>query len=184
MTGSRVEVGGSFYMMVNPEKELTRTSVVIHGITPSEVERKPYIDEVLYEFLNFVGEDILVGHFVAIDLSFINREMKRILGYGLRNPAVDTYSVHEWLKARSRRYAAHFPGQAGPALYSIARRFGIPVNGAHNSEMDAFITAQVFQRYIPMLSGHGIDSVGELLSVGAPGKGGEATALHGEISSL
>jgi hypothetical protein len=50
--------------------------------------------------------------------------------------------------------------------------------------VDAYITAQVFQRYIPMLAEHGIGSVGELLSVGAPGKGGEGTALHGEIGSL
>jgi DNA polymerase III alpha subunit (gram-positive type) len=79
---------------------------------------------------------------------------------------------------------AEGPLQAGPGLYDIARRFGIPVSGAHNSEMDAYITAQVFQRYIPMLSEHGIDSVGALLSAGSPGKGGDAAALHGEISSL
>lgn len=185
MAGGTLDVGSSFYMLVKPEKELTKTSVVIHGITPSEVVRKPFIDEVLYEFLQYVGEDILVGHFVSIDLSFVNREMKRILGYPLRNRAVDTYSIHEWLRARSEAYAALFPGQASPGLYAIAKRFGIPVNGAHNSEVDAYITAQVFQRYIPMLSEHGIGSVGELLSVGAPGKGGEGSAaLHGEIGSL
>jgi DNA polymerase III subunit epsilon len=184
MTGTRMEVSGSFYKLVKPEKELTKTSVVIHGITPSEVSRKPFIDEVLYEFLQFAGEDILVGHFVSIDLSFVNREMKRIVGYPLRNQAVDTYSIHEWLKVHSEAYGALFPGQTDPGLYTIARRFGIPVNGAHNSEIDAYITAQVFQRYIPMLSERGVSSVGELLSVGAPGKGGEGKARHGEISSL
>jgi DNA polymerase-3 subunit epsilon len=102
MTGTSIQVGESFYRVVNPEKELTKTSVVIHGITPSEVVRKPYIDEALYEFLSFAGDGILVGHFVSIDLSFMNREMNRILGYPLRNPAVDTFSLHEWLKARSR----------------------------------------------------------------------------------
>ncbi len=184
MAGTLIEVGGSFYELVNPEREITKKSVVIHGITPSDVFRKPVIDEVLFEFLRYVGEDIIVGHFVSIDLAFVNREMKRIVGYPLRNRAVDTYSIHEWLKRHSEAYRAMFPGQSDPGLYTIARRFGIPVNGAHNAEIDAYITAQVFQRYIPMLAEHGIGSVGGLLSVGAPGKGGERTEPHGEISSL
>ncbi len=184
MAGGRIDLEDTFYRLVNPETELTAESVIIHGITPSEVVRKPGIEKSLSEFLRFCGNDVVVGHCVSIDLSFINREMKRIFGYSMKNHAVDTSALYEWIRKNlsSRRAFPYAFTDSG--LYDIAQFFGIPVNGAHNAAMDAFITAQVFQRFIPMLIDRGIKSIGELLSVGNPSKGGERSGASRETYSL
>lgn len=183
MAGGRIEVGKTFYRLVHPASELCAKSVVIHGITPSEVMKQPAIDAVLREFTEFCGDDIVVGHFVSIDLEFINREMLRTQGAALANPAIDTFSVYEWLWKRSR-FLTTDSRQTGFRLYDIAREFGIPVADAHNALMDAFITAQLFQRLIPMLAKMEVGELGELLKIGSPFKGGDRFRLTGEFSNF
>ncbi len=183
MTGGRIDVGATFYRLASPESELSAKSVVIHEITPSEVMEKPAIDAVLREFTEFCGDDLVVGHFVSIDLEFINREMLRTQGSALANPAVDTFSVHEWLRKRSKAQTGD-SRQAGFRLYDIVREFGIPVNGAHNALMDAFITAQLFQRLIPLLARTGVYEIEELLRIGSPFKGGDRFRLTGEFGNF
>ena len=93
MAGGRLNVGNTFYRLASPESELSAKSIVIHEITPSDVAAKPAIGAVLRDFTEFCGDDIVVGHFVSIDLEFINRELLRTRGSGLPNRVVDTFSV-------------------------------------------------------------------------------------------
>lgn len=183
MVGGRIDFEDIFNRLVQPESELSAESVIIHGITPSEVVRKPGIETVLSEFIRFCSDDIIIGHCVSIDLSFINREMKRISGYPMNNQALDTSAMYEWL--RKRMPSQPFPSSfSDSGLYEIAKYFGIAVNGAHNAVMDAFITAQVFQRFIPMFVGAGVKNIGDLLSLGNPSKGGDLSRLSREMYSM
>lgn len=184
MAGGRITLEDTFYRLVNPETELTAESVVIHEITPSDVERKPRIEAVLSEFAQFCGSDVIVGHCVSIDLAFINREMKRMRGHIMKNPAIDTSAVYGWIQKRFSSQRAFPNSFTDSGLYDIAKYFGIPVNGAHNAMMDAFITAQVFQRFIPMLIEGGASHIGDLLSLGNPSKGGERSGAAREMYSL
>jgi len=184
MIGGNIDLGDTFYRMVSPRTELSAASVVIHEITPSDVETKPLIDAVLAEFLEFCGDAVLVGHFVSIDLGFLNREMKRTRGREIPNPALDTFSIYEWLRKRNRSRDCFATALGGYRLYDIVKCFGIPVNGAHNALMDAFITAQLFQRFIPMLLETGTRDIGDLLKIGTPFEGGDRFGLSGEFSSF
>lgn len=184
MAGGKIDFGQSFYRLVKPRTDLRAESVVVHEITPSEVHEKPDIETVLAEFLKFCGDDVLVGHCMAIDLEFINKEMKRIYRRGIKNPVLDTYSLFQYLRRR-------MPGQSciatvgnGFRLYDIAGSFGIPVNGGHNALMDAYITAQLFQRFIPMLRDTGLDRIGDLLRVGNPSRGGDVYRSSKEVCNL
>lgn len=172
MIGGRIELGSGFYRLVNPRTELTPASIVIHQITPSEVETEPGIAQVLGEFLDVCGSDILVGHFISIDLAFLNREMKRVRGQELLNVALDTFSLYEWLRKRNRVRECSETGQ-GYQLYDIAKCFDVPVNGAHNAIMDAFTTAQLFQQFLSILPHEGADTIDDLLRIGTPFKGGD-----------
>lgn len=179
VVGGRVLAGEAFYMLVDPERGFKREGVVIHGITPSDVEEKPVIDEAVYELIRFIGADVVAGHCISIDLAFINRELTRITGTKIKNPAVDTYLIHEWLKRASAPYRDLFSRSGESSLYEIAGRMGISPNGAHNAEMDAYITAQLFQRYMPLLAGAGIEKLGALLRVANPSKGGDKQGQSG-----
>lgn len=184
MAGGRINLEETFYRLISPDAEFKSESVVIHGITPSDVREKPEIDEVLSEFLQFCGDDILIGHCVSIDLSFINREMKRILGFNLKNAALDTFAIYEWMGKKMPANKTLAVPLRDCSLYGIAQRFGISANGAHNAMVDAFITAQVFQRFIPMLPFAGIRTIEDLLRVGNPSRGGDRFRTAGEASNF
>lgn len=184
MVGMRIELGNTFHQLVKPEAKFKPDSVVVHGITPSDVLEKPDIDEILAGFLQFCGDDIIVGHCVSIDMSFINKEMKRISGDTMQNPVVDTFCVYEWL---GKRVSAHHCFSSSPknlSLYEMAKCFGIAVRGAHDALMDAFMTAQLFQRFVPLIIDAGMTHLGDLLELGSPSKGGDRFKRSGEISNF
>ncbi len=169
MAGSRILVGEQFSRIVQPRTELTRQSVVIHGITPSESRQGPAFARLLPEFTAFCRGSILVGHGVSIDLGFINAELLQISGAALSNPAVDTMAIHKYIKGRTTDRCA-FP-ERGPEradLFSLAREQGIPLSREHDALYDAYITAQLFQRYLAILPGFGIRTLGDLLKKGKP----------------
>jgi len=184
MTGGRIDIGGSYYQLIRPDAVLSADSVVIHEITPSEVASKPAIETALVEFLDFIGTDALIGHFISIDLAFINREMKRIVGHKAMNPALDTYTIYEWLAGRMKGHKCFSEQPASPRLYDIVKCFGIPVSGAHNAMMDAYTTALLFQRFLPLLSEAGVQNMGDLLRIGKPFSGGGQFRVSGEFSNF
>jgi DNA polymerase-3 subunit epsilon len=184
MVGTRIELTNSFHQLVKPETEFRPKSVVVHGITPSDVLEKPNIDSILSEFLQFCDNDIIVGHCVSIDLSFINREMKRIFGNTIQNPVIDTYNVYEWLKKRVPTRTCFSSSPQDSSLYEIAKCFSIAVRGAHNALVDAFITAQLLQRFMPVLIDIGVTRIGDLLEIGHPLEGGDRYKISSEISNF
>jgi len=179
MHGGKVFLGDTFYRLVSPGSELTSASIVIHGITPSDLIEKPGIDAVLPEFLDYCGDDVIVGFHPSLDLGFINREMKRLFGILVKNSVVDVFMTYKWIK---QRMGEDLPDNA--SLYEIAKECGVPVKDAHNAISDAFITAQVLQRLLHTLSNLGIKSVGELLSVSNPPKGGGGFRLSTRFNNL
>ncbi len=184
MRDGKIALGDTFYRLASPNTELSKQSVVIHEIMPSDVVEEPAVDAVLKELLGFCGNDVLVGHFISIDLGFINREVKRLHGAALSNPALDTFSIHEWLRKRERTRGCAAAPPAKYRLYDIAKCYGIPVNGAHNALMDAYTTAQLFQRFLPLLVEAGARDIGDLLKLGIPFKGGDRFGLSGEFSNF
>jgi DNA polymerase III subunit epsilon len=184
MAGTRIELANSFHQLVKPETKFKPDSVVVHEITPSDVLEKPNIDLILAEFLQFCGSDILVGHCLSIDLSFINREMKRIFVHTIQNPLIDTYKVYEWLRKKVPTKTCFSSSPQDSSLYEIAKCFSIAVRGAHNALIDAFITAQLLQRFMPVLLDIGITTIGDLLKIGHPLEGGDTHKLSSEISNF
>jgi len=184
MNGTRIELANSFHQLIKPETEFRPKSVVVHGITPSDVIEKPNIDTILSEFLQFCDNDVIVGHCISIDLSFINRETKRIFGNIIQNPAIDTYKVYEWLKKKVPTRTCFSSSPQDSSLYEIAKCFSIAVRGAHNALVDAFITAQLLQRFMPVLIDIGVEYIGDLLEIGHPSEGGDKQKVSGEISNF
>jgi DNA polymerase-3 subunit epsilon len=184
MTGGRIGLGDIFYRLVSPKEKLTADSVVIHEITPSDVAAQPVIDTVLAEFLDYAAGDVLVGHFISIDLAFINREMKRLYGHEINNAAIDTFTIDEWLRKRLKSQTCFAKPLSGYRLYDIATNLGIPVNASHNAIADAFTTAQLLQRFIPLLQEAGVYDIGELLRRGKPFEGGDRFRITGDFGNF
>ena len=169
MKGDRILVGRNFHRIVSPRTELTDSSVVIHGITPTEAAESPSIVSVLPEFLDLCRGKVVVGHVVSIDLKFINREMEVLQGAALTNPAVDTMSLYGFLRKKTGDYCAFHEGVPGRAdLFSLCKEYGIPVTRTHDALYDAFVTAQLFQRFLAVLPEYGIHTIKDLMRIGKP----------------
>jgi DNA polymerase-3 subunit epsilon len=167
MKGSRIFPGKMFYRLVKPESELKTESVVVHGLTHSDLAGAENLQSVITDFIDFIGDSVLIGHFVFIDLKFLNRAMKKLFGFPLQSPVIDTFNVHEWLYDNDYRFSRHYRGMTiKKDLFSMSRKYGIKVEKTHNAFYDAYLTAQLFQRFIHFLPDCGINRIDELLMVG------------------
>jgi DNA polymerase-3 subunit epsilon len=167
MTGGTIHISKEFYRLVRPTDEMSKESVEIHGITPSELKDEEGLDAVLPDFLDLVTDSVLVGHFINIDMKFINAALKKRGNKRLANPALDTHDIHGWLYDNSEKFRKHYPGATEKTdLFSVAKRYGITIDTAHNALYDAFVTAQLFQRFLSFLHAEGMHNLGELLDIG------------------
>lgn len=166
MTGGRLFPNRAFYRLTRPDTALKNEAVVVHEITHDDLETAEDLSLVLSDFLEFIGEAILVGHFVHIDTHFVSRELQLIFGISLRNPSVDTAGLHDWLRDNDRDFHRHYGGVSPKTdLFSLAKNYGIENTTAHHALADAFVTAQLFQRFLPFLKKSGIRTARELIAV-------------------
>lgn len=63
----------TFSTFVNPGKGLPERIIELTGIHDADVADAPYMDEVLDTFLDFVGDDVLLGHNLMFDYSFMKK---------------------------------------------------------------------------------------------------------------
>jgi DNA polymerase-3 subunit epsilon len=167
MKGARIDIGDSFYRLIHPPNGMDHKNILIHGITPSEVEQKPAIDSVLDELSDYCGESVIVGHFVSLDINFINKELKRTGRKKLKNAAVDTCKIYEWIKSNEGSFSRHYSARRDELdLYSLAREYNISFDEGHNALSDAFITAQLFQRFLSALPRSGVKIIRDLMKIG------------------
>jgi DNA polymerase-3 subunit epsilon len=130
---------------------------------------RPGIESILDNFLGFCEGAVIVGHFISLDLKFLAREIKRA-GFGsLGNPAVDTCMLHDWITDQGNGFSSNYFGRMeSKDLFSLAKKYQVPIQGAHNSLMDAYITAQIFQRFMVILKKLGVRSLKDLMRIGKP----------------
>ena len=169
LRGTTIYPGSTFYRLVKPECELKHKSVVVHELTHTDLECAEDLLNVLRDFVEFIGGAVLIGHFVHIDLNFVNRPLEEAFGVSLANRALDTSTLHDWLAANDSRFARHYQGMTMQSdLFSMAKKYGVDGGKAHNAFSDAYITAQLFQRFAPFLPACGINNLKELLKIARP----------------
>jgi len=135
-----------FEQLVDPGMSIPPALVAIHGITDEMVAGKPRIHQVLPEFLEFVGDAVLLAHNAPYDVSMLLVPMMR-LAPASRPPGnlvLDTCSL-----AR-----AAFPGAPNYRLGTMADMLGIDRGRAHRALSDVRATKELFLR---ILSGRAPD---------------------------
>jgi DNA polymerase-3 subunit epsilon len=169
LRGATILPGKTFYRLVKPECELKRKSVVVHELTHSDLECAEDILDVVGDFVKFAGNAVFIGHFVHIDLNFVNKVLQQNFGVSLKNSAVDTATLHDWLYENDMHFARHYKGMTTQSdLFSMARKYGVEGGKSHNAFSDAYITAQLFQRFVSFLPECGVKTLKDLLKVARP----------------
>src|SRR5215475_9733466 len=133
---NRIPTGREFHRYLNPERDLHRDAVDVHGLTTEFLRDKSLFKDVADEFLEFIGTAPLVAHNATFDLGFLNAELARLAKPPLRvERLVDTLAL-----ARRRH-------PAGPnSLDALCKRYGIDNSERikHGALMDALLLASVY----------------------------------------
>jgi len=164
MQGASIRLGEQFYRVVRQEVEIPAESILIHGLRPVDIENGAAPEEVWSDLRAFVGEAVLVGHFFGIDRNVLRKEL-RPSGGGLENAAIDTARVCHWLESHRARYAGLEQSEERLDLAAVAQRLGLEVHDVHHALYDAYVTAQLWQRFIPQLEAHGVATLRECLRI-------------------
>lgn len=143
-----IMVGDIFYRVLNPHCKPKDETVLIHELTSTDLEKCPDIKSILREFIDFLRNRTVVGHFIDIDIRFLRKDIKKWLNMSFNPEAIDTFIIFKWLVERGI-IPKKFKGAT--SLPEIAEAFDIKVESLHDALYDAFITAQIFQREIAMI---------------------------------
>ena len=57
----RIDLSDTFHEIVNPNRDIPSKTAVIHGILPRMVDGKPTLEEILPDFIEYIGSSILVA---------------------------------------------------------------------------------------------------------------------------
>ena len=132
------EILGEYESLVNPKCEIPESSIAIHHITPEMVADKPTIKEVLPSLLEFIGNDIIIGHGIGFDVEIVAKAADRFgISTNIRkNKQIDTL-----------RLARHYGESPVNSLEQLRRHFNIQAEGAHRAMNDVIVNMGVF-RYL------------------------------------
>lgn len=135
-----------FSELVNPGRSIPYEASIVNNITDEMVADAPLFEAVLPLFLEFIGEDVLVGHNInSFDMKFIYRDCERYFGKTLTNDYIDTLRIAKMV----------FPDWKHRRLADLAEYYGISTMGAHRALADCKMNQQVFELLGKELSGNG-----------------------------
>jgi DNA polymerase-3 subunit epsilon len=140
--------------LVNPEQAVPGRITKLTGITTGMVFEAPPAGDVLPEYLEFLGDGILVAHNLTFDQSFLNAELEREGRDSLSNETLCTVRL-------ARRL---LPGLDSKGLSRLTQFYDIDVDGRHRALGDAEATSLVLRRFLSQLAfEHEIETVDALL---------------------
>lgn len=145
--------GNRFHEYLNPEREIDRGAVDIHGIDNDFLADKPRFAEIANDFLAFIKDSQVIIHNAPFDIAFVNAELNRA------DPQLgrmeDHCTIVDTLVLAKRKH----PGQRN-SLDALCKRYQIDSShrDLHGALLDAEILASV---YLAMTGGQialGLDS--------------------------
>lgn len=106
------------------------------GISQKMIDNAPYTEDTLKYYLEFLGDDILLGHNVSFDVNFIYDNAERFYDCPLRNDFIDTMRIDRKLYKEEKHHR----------LCDISERFHIDYTHAHRASVDCYITKTAYDK--------------------------------------
>lgn len=128
----------TFQELINPGQSVPGRITQITGITTGMVFDKPPAAEVVPDYLEFLGDDVLVAHNLSFDERMLNGELQRLGRPELANSTLCTLRL-----ARRLLYELSSKG-----LTALLKHYGISMVDRHRALGDAEGTAEVLGRLL------------------------------------
>lgn len=129
------KIVSKFNSLVKPKNAIDEYITELTGITNEMVKDAPTIEEVLPDFMDYIDNDILIGHNVNFDINFIYDNLYRNKLDVLTNNFIDTMRISRKL----------LPNLSHHRLIDLARYFEIDTTNNHRTLKDCEITMNVYE---------------------------------------
>lgn len=127
-----------FHHYLNPERDIDRGALEVHGITREFLASKPRFAEIAGSLLDFLRGAEVIIHNAEFDVGFLNAELARA---GIPDRIETLCTVTDtWQLARKLH-----PGQKN-SLDALCKRHGVDNSGRelHGARLDARLLAEVY----------------------------------------
>ena len=136
---NKILTSKSFERMVRPKKKLTGDSIKVHHIREIDLKDTMEIDDVIEEFIEFVGNRPLVGYYLEFDVAMVNKYLKPKLGITLPQKQNEVSAIY---------YDKKLPlipqGNIDLRFDTILKDLKLPSLSAHNALNDAIMTGMMY----------------------------------------
>lgn len=141
------KIDGEFQTLVNPETPIPEFITGLTNITDAMVKDAPKFSEIATDFMEFVGDSVLVAHNAAFDMRFLNAEIGKIhQNYRVGNPHLCTVKLSRKL----------IPEIENHRLNTVADFYSIDLTNHHRASADALATAKIFINLLERLEEKGV----------------------------
>ena len=134
------KITDKFSTFVNPKRPIPFRITELTSITDEMVIDSPDIETILPQFIEFIGDAVLVAHNASFDVGFIEQNCKR-QKIEADFTYVDTVALARVLLPALNRFK----------LDTVAKALNISLENHHRAVDDAGCTAEIFVKFVQML---------------------------------
>jgi DNA polymerase III subunit epsilon len=163
----RIVAGDNFFSYIQPNQNIPKNSTLIHRITPEQIKSAPMPEVILPEFVDFCGNALLIGHFVALDMAFVNKALRKHLGGAMCNPRLDSVRLAEaYHEHKGKQGRVGTKTELSYNLTKLALEYNLPMFEQHDALEDALQTAYLFLFLAKNLRAAGYGTLKEFFAAG------------------
>lgn len=136
---------------INPQDKLKEDSIIIHGITHSDLNGAPDLRRILENLLDELAGKMVVVHYRRIERDFFDRNLRALINEGIVFPVVDTMQIEADIQQTQSQGLFNWLKGKRPQSIRLANsrlRYNLPCYQPHDALTDAIATAELLQAQI------------------------------------
>lgn len=145
---NRIYLNQAKHWTIKPRKQLEEESIVIHGITHSDLIDAPDLSDVFEEVLEQMATKVMVVHYKRIERAFFDRALRDRITEGIEFPLIDTMAIEANVQRRQNGGLWNKLRGITPQSVRLGRsrtRYNLPPYSPHHALTDAVATAELLQ---------------------------------------
>jgi DNA polymerase-3 subunit epsilon len=136
---------------INPQDKLQENSIIIHGITHTDLKGAPDLLRILEHILTELAGKVVVVHYRRIERNFFDQNLRALINEGIIFPVVDTMHIESDIQKKQSQGIINWLKRKRPKSIRLANtrsRYNLPPYPPHDALTDAIATAELLQAQV------------------------------------
>jgi len=148
------KIEDTFGTYVNPGIPIPEKITQLTGINDSHVADAPRIEQILPEFIKFIGESVIAAHNASFDMGFLKKSAGDA-GIEIDNTVLDTLQLGRVL----------FPQLKSHKLNVLASHLDVKLENHHRAVDDARAAGEILLKFFEKLKSMGVKNLDEVNAI-------------------